>query len=156
MKQNPIDVFRYIHIPPDGDKEPCWEWGGKLNKKDGRPYIRVGGIQLLAYRVVYSLVHGDIPEGQWVLHSCDNPACCNPWHLRLGTQSDNERDKYRRDRYGYPIRLIKEVWTLHERGLTQEAIASVVSTRFGIAVTQQRVSDILTFKRREEQSREIN
>lgn len=39
---------------------------------------------------------GPIPEGMLVLHSCDNPRCVNPVHLRVGTVSDNASDREQR------------------------------------------------------------
>ena len=42
--------------------------------------------------MAWMLVNGPIPDGLLILHHCDNPPCCNPIHLFLGTQSDNMRD----------------------------------------------------------------
>jgi hypothetical protein len=36
--------------------------------------------------------HGEIPEGQVIMHACDNPGCINPDHLRRGSQGDNLND----------------------------------------------------------------
>lgn len=51
-----------------------------------------------AHRVTYQAYFGDIPEGLGVLHKCDNRACCNPYHLFVGTQKDNMQDKMRKGR----------------------------------------------------------
>lgn len=45
-----------------------------------------------AHRVAWELANGPIPAGMWVLHRCDNPPCCNPKHLFLGTATDNVAD----------------------------------------------------------------
>ena len=54
---------------------------------------------ILAHRLSY-MYHNNIlsTEGFFVLHSCDTPACCNPEHLRLGTNADNMQDKVVRGR----------------------------------------------------------
>lgn len=69
----------------------CWEWQGANTAGYGAfavPY-RSG---MLAHRLVAQLFYGPIPEGLFVLHSCDNRACCRPDHLRLGTQQENVDD----------------------------------------------------------------
>jgi hypothetical protein len=79
---------------PSGDN--CWEWQGQLafEKQTKTPYgiVRWGGKMTGAHRVAYCLTKGAIREGMYVLHSCDNPPCCNPSHLRQGTHQENMAD----------------------------------------------------------------
>lgn len=88
-----------------GRPDECWPWRG--SKKRGYGRIRgEGGRQsrtLFAHRVVWQLEYGPIPFGLCVLHSCDNPPCCNPGHLFLGTNDDNLRDMRSKGRGGYGI-----------------------------------------------------
>ena len=78
----------------------CWPWRGALHRnlygKLGASGAGTG--TLLAHRVAYELYIGPIPEGLHVRHTCDNPPCCNPDHLRVGTQRDNYDDAVSRGR----------------------------------------------------------
>lgn len=77
----------------------CWEWTGARNKKSGYGQLKYRGVGLLAHRTAYELAKGPIPDGLWVRHDCDNPPCCNPDHLRLGTHGDNMKDMVKRGRH---------------------------------------------------------
>ena len=48
--------------------------------------------------MTWILIHGSIPMGLGVLHTCDNPPCCRPDHLWLGTVQDNVADKVKKGR----------------------------------------------------------
>jgi hypothetical protein len=73
-------------------EDECWEWTGAKSVNGTRPYIRFLGQTVVAYRLAYELVKGEIPEGLYVCHSCDNGLCCNPAHLWAGTQKQNLLD----------------------------------------------------------------
>jgi hypothetical protein len=155
MSNKAIDVFKHVQMPPDGDITPCWPWTGTINAKDNRPYFTMRGVKWLAYRLVYIMVKGTIPEGQVLRHKCDNSICCNPYHLEPGSQSDNEKDKYARDRYGFTHAVIEDIMKLHKKGVHQREIAAIVSNTHGVFVTQQRVSDITTGVRRAGQTKPL-
>lgn len=89
-------------VDPSGGTEACWPWTGGRDFKDGRGRFWIAGTTEYAPRLVWTFVHGEIPEKLHVLHKCDNPPCCNPQHLFLGTLSDNTQDMLRkgRGRYG--------------------------------------------------------
>lgn len=82
-----------------GDPDECWPWSSyRFWNGYGSVADLLGSPENVAHRLAYRLATGPIPEGLWVLHNCDNPPCCNPTHLRVGTASDNNRDRYARDR----------------------------------------------------------
>lgn len=80
-----------------GGPDVCWVWkGSKLPSGYGR--VSWQGKTTYAHRVAHLLAHGAIPAGMCVCHHCDNPPCCNPSHLWLGTQQDNMADRDRKGR----------------------------------------------------------
>lgn len=75
----------------------CWLWSASAYL-NGYGQFWTGSNLTPAHRYAYFLVHGPIPPKMVVLHSCDNPRCCNPAHLSLGTQQDNVDDMLRKGR----------------------------------------------------------
>lgn len=102
-----IPFSDYFWSRMDKSKE-CWPWIGKLNRENGYGQVRISGtIRPVVHRVAWELTYGPIPEGLLVCHHCDNPACCRPDHLFLGTMKDNIQDAVKKGRVGaqkYPDR----------------------------------------------------
>lgn len=77
----------------------CWEFtGGRSNNGTGYGVMNISGKTVRVHRLAYELFIGEIPNGQLVLHSCDNRKCFNPEHLSLGNQKENMREMVGRNR----------------------------------------------------------
>jgi hypothetical protein len=87
-----------------GQPSECWEWTGSRSR-DGYGRIRSGGRDgtLNAHRVAWELTHGPVDDGLQVCHKCDNPPCCNPSHLFVGSKSENAFDALRKGRLRIPV-----------------------------------------------------
>lgn len=138
---DPVDVFKHIEMSGPDDCW-CWQgaWGGRA--RDRRPYFMANRRRTLAYRWVWELVNGPIPDGQLILHSCDNGGwpigCCQPKHMRLGSVQDNSNDMMQRERHGLPATAVAAIRRLLDRGDTQQVIAE----RYG--VSRETISAIAT------------
>ena len=91
---NPKDwILNRVDIVYSG----CWEWKLRRTSK-GYGMTHRSGINIRAHRYSYEAWNGPIPKGALILHSCDNPPCCNPEHLRAGTAQENRDDAIARGR----------------------------------------------------------
>lgn len=91
------DVF-WRKVEKTLDPAACWRW---LNGRSATGYgvIRWRGKVVYAHRLAYELYHDcTVPAHLVVRHRCDNPLCCRPSHLELGTRFDNSRDMVLRGR----------------------------------------------------------
>jgi len=129
------------------DDERCWEWQGCVNEK-GYGKIQRNNKRYYAHRFAWLLVKGIEPQ-MFLLHSCDNPICVNPKHLREGTQKDNINDCIERgrkpvgDKCSYAKltnKQVKKIKQMLRDGIPQPRIA------VEIGITDKRVSAINTGK----------
>jgi hypothetical protein len=124
-----------------GEPNECWEFFGARHYK-GYGEFRVGSSKQKAHRIAWTELIGPIPESMHVLHKCDNPPCCNPAHLFLGTDADNRKDMLKKERYGkLSFKQAKEIRNLYETGLTHQEIADLFN------VSRTTISDIIRAER---------
>jgi len=102
--------------------DECWPW---LAAKDVAGYGRFWYEERMvpASQVAYKLFVGEVPKGLCVLHNCNHKYCCNPKHLRIGTQAENMGDLARAG--NNPLQKVdfKDARLLRENGWTLQAIA---------------------------------
>lgn len=87
-----------------GNPNECWEWGSSRNKKGYGQFTLYDrkSFNVKAHRMAWEVTNGKIPDGLFVCHHCDNPPCCNPAHLFVGTNSDNMKDASSKGRLRLP------------------------------------------------------
>lgn len=96
---DPRQVTRLRFVNPDDSfaartrrEGECLVWTGHMNRK-GYGSISDGGRERLVHRWVYERMHGLIPPGMEVDHTCHNPSCVEASHLRLASPRENVRHR---------------------------------------------------------------
>lgn len=82
----------WSRVDQESDPDGCWEWTSTRSVQ-GYGIITYTRLNFMAHRVVWELTNNRaIPDDMVICHKCDNPPCCRPDHLFLGTQADNMAD----------------------------------------------------------------
>lgn len=110
--------------------DECWNWR-KGHSSNGYGVLYLSNKKpITAHRMALSLKIGQIPEGLFALHSCDNRSCVNPSHLRAGTNTDNARDAVSRGRNSPPPRSgVKHGEKNHLSKLTEAQVKQIIELR---------------------------
>lgn len=95
------DIVRFWgKVEKEGD-DACWLWKGATRRKGYGVLVVKHSQNYVASRVAWTPLKGEIPSGMLVCHNCptgDNPRCCNPTHMFLGSHKDNHADSKRKGR----------------------------------------------------------
>ena len=96
-RTDPVIRF-WSYVDRSGGPSACWPWTRFRGNKGYGLFGIKGGKAKRAHRHAYELTHGPIPKGLYACHHCDNPPCCNPAHIFIGTQKDNMQDAIHKNR----------------------------------------------------------
>ena len=134
-------------VDRSGGPDACWPWTGVRGPLGyGRIHSpRPNRRNLHAHRIAWTMTRGEIPDGLCVCHSCDNPSCCNPAHLWLGTNAENTADRHRKGRSARGGRVgvvnsrarlnedkVREIRFRVARGESQKAVAASLGVTDGM------------------------
>jgi hypothetical protein len=113
----------------------CWEWCATRNKYGYGQLTNFRDLvprMIFAHRASWEIHNGEIPNGLYVLHKCDNRCCVNPEHLFLGTKGYNNSDRHKKGRtaFGekngnaiYNDQDIFNIYKMQDDGMSNVAIA---------------------------------
>jgi len=82
-----------------GTEDECWPWCGAKKRSYGHGHVRIQNKYFISHRLMYYLYHGPFDKNKFILHTCNNPECCNPYYLKLGDHKENMQDMKTSDRH---------------------------------------------------------
>ena len=130
-------------------EDECWPWGAaprSKNKAYGAFWFN--GRHHSASKIALILSGVDVPKGMYVCHKCDNPTCCNPKHLFVGTPLENNSDKISKGRDAKGERvgtsILKAEQVLQIRKLKGSRSAKSLAEEFGVG--HMNIYDIWTYR----------
>jgi len=100
------DRYKFWDQVDRSSSKECWPWVGvQWRGGYGRFYTSAPRKSLVSSRVAYVLANKlSLNDGVLVCHKCDNPSCCNPEHLFIGTHADNHADRDSKGRQAKGLR----------------------------------------------------
>jgi len=132
IEDRPWDFWSRLEIK-SFDPDVCWEWcGGYFPDGYGYAYFNARDKRWRAHRLAYKLAYDKDPGNLCVCHKCDNPACCRPSHLFLGSHKDNMQDKVKKGlslsgskhpRAKLTEAQVKQIRKMVEQGIPQYILA---------------------------------
>ncbi len=140
----PTAAERFAMYRQRGPSDECWEWSGPRTKT-GYGVLVIGDKHVYAHRLAYTDATGDPATGLQVMHSCDNPPCCNPAHLSAGSAWSNTADKVLKGRQQRgeqvaaarltedSVRFIRANFRQWSVGRSPRSNAKELAQRFGVS-----------------------
>lgn len=136
VKASYIERFKEIFSELSTNENGCILWNKSEDSKGYGVYrvqlISGSYYKLRAHKLSYLIYNGVIADGLVVRHTCDNPHCCNPKHLILGTVQQNNQDSVdRKTRFAkakFSKEDVLEIRRLKEKGLSFKKLASRFNT----------------------------